>query len=103
MDVLVLRFLQVDSDIFQNEAYCLKTDTQNTLVWFQLWILGWPPTPRLLLMEGSIVKSMTCFLSELMFHSVEFQIYCVVVNGNYVDHRSPSQRQGTLATIHSNV
>lgn len=53
-------------------------------------------------MEGSIMKSMTGFLSELMFHNVEFQIYCVVVNGNYVDHRSPSQRPGTLPGIHSN-
>lgn len=42
-------------------------------------------------MEGSIVKSMTCFLSELMFHNMEFQIYCVVVNGGYVDRRGLSK------------
>lgn len=64
---------------------------QHTLVWFQLWILGWSPTARIILMEGSIVKSMTCFLSELMFHNMEFQIYCVVVNGGYVDRRGLSK------------
>lgn len=42
-------------------------------------------------MEGSIVKSMTCFLSELMFRNTEFQIYSVVVNGDYVDHSSLSK------------
>lgn len=33
MVVLVLRFLQADSDSFQNETYCLKTDTHNTLLY----------------------------------------------------------------------
>lgn len=40
-------------------------------------------------MEGSIVKSMTCFLSELMFYNLMFQIYCVIVNDNYVEHSCP--------------
>ena len=33
MDVFVLRFLQADSDVFQNETYCSKTDTHNTLLY----------------------------------------------------------------------
>lgn len=78
MDVLVLSFLQADSNIFQNETYCSRTDTHNnTLVCFQLWTLGWSPTPRIILREGSIAKSMNYFLSELMF---------VII---YVNHSSP--------------
>lgn len=33
MDVLVLRFVQADPDRIQNETYCLKTDTHNTLLY----------------------------------------------------------------------
>lgn len=33
MDVSVLTFLQADSDIFENEAYCSKTNTHNTLLY----------------------------------------------------------------------
>lgn len=31
------------------------------------------------------------FLSELMLRNMEFWIYCVVVNGDYVDDSSPSK------------
>lgn len=33
MDVFVLRFLQADSDVFQNETYCSNTETHNTLLY----------------------------------------------------------------------
>ena len=33
MVVFVLRFLQADSDVFQNETYCSNTETHNTLLY----------------------------------------------------------------------
>lgn len=81
----VFEISQADSDRFQNETCCSKSDTHNTLVWFQLLIPGWLPTPRIILMEDSIAMTVNCFLSELMlFGNIKFQMYYIILNGNYL-------------------
>lgn len=71
MDVFVLRFLQADSDVFQNETYCSNTETHNTLLYGSIMDTGLTSNSQDHSYGRFYSKSMNCFLSELMFGNME--------------------------------
>lgn len=78
---------------FQNETYCSKTDTHNTLLYgsnYRSWA-GFQHPGSFLWTESSIAMSVSCFLSELMLFgnitwSFRYVLYLMVTS--YVNHSS---------------